>query len=49
MDETELKNAELNVSDTHVDFMVGSSDLNITGVKTDGSKTPIFVNGNWAI
>jgi len=49
MDEAALKNAGLNVSDTHVDFMVGASDLNITGVKADGSKIPIFINGNWAI
>ena len=49
MDEAALKNTGLNVSDTHVDFMVGASDLNITGVKADGSKIPIFINGNWAI
>ncbi len=38
-----------NDSLTHVDFMIGTSDLNITGIGFDGSKSPIFVNGNWAI
>lgn len=38
-----------NDSLTHVDFMIGTSDLNITGFGFDGSKTPIFINGNWAI
>lgn len=38
-----------NDSLTHVDFMIGTSDLNITGIGFDGSETPIFVNGNWAI
>ena len=32
----------------HVDFMVGSNELNITGVKKDGSKTSILKNGEWA-
>lgn len=38
-----------NDSLTHVDFMIGTSDLSITGIGFDGSETPIFVNGNWAI
>ncbi|WP_346939190.1 aminopeptidase [uncultured Clostridium sp.] len=38
-----------NDSLTHVDFMIGTSDLNVTGIGFDGSKTPIFINGNWAI
>jgi aminopeptidase len=38
-----------NDSLTHVDFMIGTSDLNITGFGFDGSKTPIFINGNWAM
>jgi len=38
-----------NDSLTHVDFMIGTYDLNITGIGFDGSKTPIFINGNWAI
>ncbi|MGE6415486.1 aminopeptidase [Planococcus kocurii] len=42
-----LKNG-LNQSITHVDFMVGSSEMNIDGILEDGSREPIFRNGNWA-
>lgn len=37
----------LNDSVIHVDFMIGSPDLCITGYK-NGKATPIFVNGEWA-
>jgi aminopeptidase len=40
--------AGLNDSTTHVDFMVGSDDLTITGIKKDGSEVPVFIGGNWA-
>jgi len=45
-DELEAKGA--NNSLTHVDFMVGSNRLNITGEKADGTVEAIFVDGNWA-
>ena len=38
----------VNRSHTHVDFMIGADDLNIWGVKADGSEEPIFVDGQWA-
>lgn len=38
----------VNQSSTHVDFMVGSDDLNIWGVDADGAETPVFVGGQWA-
>lgn len=44
----ELKAHGLNDSLTHVDFMIGSSDLNIYGVRADGTKEQIFRDGNWA-
>ena len=48
MSETELAAAGLNISTTHVDFMVGSKDLSIVGLDAEGNETPIFVDGNWA-
>lgn len=48
MTEEEQFAAGLNQSATHVDFMVGTEDLSIVGVK-NGVETPIFINGNWAI
>lgn len=48
MNEEELEKSGANISLTHVDFMVGSSDLDITGEARDGEVVHIFKNGNWA-
>lgn len=45
----ELHDMGINDSIIHVDFMVGSKDLNITGYTKDGKAVPVFKNGNWAI
>lgn len=39
----------LNDSMIHVDFMIGTKDLEIVGTSFNGKKTTIFKNGNWAI
>lgn len=44
----ELKKMGVNDSSIHVDFMIGSKDLNITGYTHDGKKVQIFKDGNWA-
>lgn len=43
----ELKERGGNISLTHVDFMIGSAELDIDGVKEDGSMEPVFRKGNW--
>ena len=48
MSEEELKEAGLNDSLTHVDFMIGTADLEITGIRADGSEIPVFRRGVWA-
>lgn len=48
MSQEELAAAGLNRSTTHVDFMIGSADMNIDGIRKDGSVMPIFRNGDWA-
>ncbi len=48
MNDEEFLAAGGNVSNTHVDFMVGSEDLSIIGVTEDGTEINIFKNGNWA-
>ena len=45
--EKELTKMGLNLSPTHNDFMIGTKDLSITGVKKDGKKVDVFVNGNF--
>ena len=49
MTEEELKAAGLNRSDVHVDFIIGSNQMNIDGIHHDGSRVPIFRNGDWVI
>ena len=38
----------INESQIHVDFMIGTKDLSITGVTKDGKRIAIFKDGNWA-
>lgn len=38
-----------NHSSKHIDFMVGTPDMNITGVTDDGTEYPVFVNGDFAL
>lgn len=45
----EIKAMGVNDSIIHVDFMIGTEDLDITAVTADGSRVAIFKNGNWAI
>lgn len=47
--EEELKAAGLNRSSVHVDFMIGSNQMDIDGICPDGSRVPIFRKGEWAI
>jgi aminopeptidase len=37
----------VNDSMIHVDFMIGSADLDITGITPDGERIAIFRNGSW--
>lgn len=39
----------VNNSMIHVDFMIGSKDMSIVGVTTDGNRVQIFKDGNWVI
>ena len=38
-----------NKSAIHIDFMVGSSEVDVTGVRTDGSEVPLLRDGAWQI
>ncbi len=44
----EMKEMGINDSALHVDFMIGTDDLSIVGIKKDGSEFTIFENGLWA-
>ena len=47
---TKEERMALGVNDSliHVDFMIGSDDLSITGVTEAGTEFPIFCDGTWA-
>ncbi|MBY0098288.1 aminopeptidase [Mesobacillus maritimus] len=49
MSKEELEAHGLNESITHVDFMIGSADMDIDGIKEDGTTEPVFRNGDWAV
>lgn len=47
LSDEELMEKGINVSKTHVDFMIGTPDLKIIGTTKDGKEIPIFVDGNF--
>lgn len=49
MSQEQLDQAGANNSMTHVDFMFGSADLDVTGVTHDGEEVPVMVQGNFVI
>lgn len=49
MDQATLLANGINDSITHEDFMVGTKDLSIVGVKANGEKIQVFKDGNFAL
>ena len=47
--ESEEDRKRINQSRIHVDFMIGSDEMTVTGVGSDGSRTPVLVAGDWKI
>jgi aminopeptidase len=45
----EQDKARANVSEIHIDFMIGSDDVVVDGVRTDGSVVPLLRGGVWQI
>lgn len=48
MTDEELSEHGINCSGAHVDFMIGTEDLKITGITKDGKEVTVFENGNFA-
>lgn len=44
----ECQKMGINESMIHVDFMIGTEDMQIDAVDKDGNIVPVFRNGNWA-
>ena len=47
--EEENRQLGMNNSVIHVDFMVGSKDVTVTGIKEDGTEITLLKDGNWQI
>ena len=47
MNEEELHQIGGNHSINHVDFMIGTKDMKITGITEDGKEIPVFIDGSW--
>ena len=45
----EFTSAGGNLSLNHVDFMIGSPQIDIDGIKEDGTREPVMRSGEWAI
>ncbi len=45
----QLKEKGANDSTEHVDFMIGTLDLTVIGIKKDGTKITLFSDGEWII
>ena len=45
----EATGERLNQSDIHIDFMIGSPQLEISGVTPDGDEVPVLTEGRWRI
>jgi aminopeptidase len=39
----------INRSEIHVDFMIGSPELDVTGVTGDGERVPVLRDGDWQV
>ncbi|MFT5196255.1 MAG: aminopeptidase, partial [Candidatus Promineifilaceae bacterium] len=48
MNEEQKQAAGVNHSLIHIDFMVGSDQMNVDGITADGTMEPVMRNGEWA-
>jgi aminopeptidase len=46
---SEEDRAKVNRSELHIDFMIGGSDVAVSGVTADGQEVPLLVGGEWQI
>jgi aminopeptidase len=47
--EADADRARVNKSDIHVDFMIGSNELDVDGITRDGDRVPVLRGGSWQI
>jgi aminopeptidase len=47
--EDEAERSRTNVSMTHIDFMIGSPELDVTGITGSGTRIPVMRSGDWQL
>ena len=47
--EDEAERERVNKSDIHVDFMIGSNEVDVDGITRDGDRVPVLRGGAWQI
>ena len=47
--EDEAEKALVNESEIHIDFMIGSPELEVDGITAAGEHVPVLRGGNWQI
>ena len=45
--EDEAERERVNKSDIHVDFMIGSNEVDVDGITGDGDRVPVLRGGSW--
>jgi aminopeptidase len=40
---------DINDSQIHIDFMIGSPEVDVFGIDADGNETPVLVGGDWQV
>jgi aminopeptidase len=47
--EDEADRSRINRSEIHIDFMIGSNDVSVTGVTREGERVPVLRGGAWKL
>jgi aminopeptidase len=47
--EDEADRARVNRSDVHIDFMIGSNEVDVDGLTRDGDRVPVLRGGSWQL
>jgi aminopeptidase len=45
----EAERSRTNLSSLHIDFMIGSAELEVTGISASGERTPVLRDGDWQL
>jgi aminopeptidase len=45
----EADHDRINTSSIHLDFMVGSDEVSVTGIRSDGTEVPVLRGGSWQL